>query len=64
VVRCIIIKTKAFKSGSVCNFIMSVEEPLGSLTYLRIWHDNSGKGSTKSWYLNLVDVVDLQTNEK
>lgn len=43
---------------------MSTEEALGPLTYLRIWHDNSGSGNSKSWYLNTVDIVDLQTNEK
>lgn len=55
---------KAFKSGSICNFLMSTEQPLGNLLYLRIWHDNSGLGSNKSWHLNLINVVDLQTNEK
>jgi hypothetical protein len=43
---------------------MGVEEPLGPLTHLRIWHDNSGKGSSKSWYLNVVNVHDLQSNER
>lgn len=43
---------------------MGVEEPLGPLTHLRIWHDNSGKGSAKSWYLNVVNVHDLQSNER
>ncbi|CAF0709342.1 unnamed protein product [Brachionus calyciflorus] len=57
-------KRKAFKAGSICNFIMGVEEPLGSLQYLRIWHDNSGKGDSKSWYLNMITVIDLQTNQK
>jgi len=57
-------KRKAFKAGSICNFLMGVEEPLGPLTHLRIWHDNSGKGSSKSWYLNVVGVHDLQSNEK
>jgi hypothetical protein len=43
---------------------MSTEEPLGALTYLRIWHDNSGSGSSKSWYLNVVNILDLQSNER
>jgi len=55
---------KAFKAGSICNFLMGVEEPLGPLTHIRIWHDNSGKGSNKSWFLNVVGVTDLQSNEK
>ena len=58
------LRRKPFKSGSICNFIMSVDEPLGPLTFLRIWHDNSGSGSSKSWYLNSVSVIDLQTNER
>jgi len=57
-------KRKAFKAGSICNFLMGVEEPLGPLTHMRIWHDNSGKGSAKSWYLNVVSILDLQNNEK
>lgn len=32
--------------------------------YLRIWHDNSGKGHVASWYLNHVVVRDLQTDKK
>jgi hypothetical protein len=55
---------KGFKAGSVINFIMSVEEPLGPLTHMRIWHDNSGSGKSKSWYLNTVCVIDLQNKEK
>lgn len=46
------------------NFIMSVEEPLGPLTYVRVWHDNSGGGKMSSWYLNVVNVLDIQNNEK
>ena len=43
---------------------MSVEDKLGPLSYLRIWHDNSGKGNSASWFLNMVNVMDIQTNEK
>jgi polycystin 1L2 len=53
-----------FKSGSVRNFVMSVESPLGPLLYLRIWHDNSGIKDKASWYLNMINVMDLQTGEK
>ena len=35
--------------------------PLGNLQYLKIWHDNSGKGSSASWYLTYIQVKDLQT---
>jgi hypothetical protein len=37
---------------------------LGNLTYLKIWHDNSGKGDKASWFLNHIIVHDLQTKEK
>ena len=39
--------------------------PLGSLTALKIWHDNSGgTGDDSSWYLKHVIVHDVQTREK
>ena len=34
------------------------------MSYLRIWHDNSGKGKYASWYLKHIIVHDLQTREK
>ena len=34
------------------------------MNYLRIWHDNSGKGKMASWYLKYIIVHDLQTREK
>ena len=37
---------------------------MGSLQYLRICHDNSGKGTKASWYLKFVIVHDLQTRDK
>ena len=37
----------AFQRSSSDVFIMSTAECLGDLTYVRIWHDNSGGG----WYL-------------
>ena len=37
---------------------------MGDLNYIKIWHDNSGKGSMASWYLNHIIVHDLQTREK
>jgi hypothetical protein len=43
---------------------MSVESPLGPLLYLRVWHDNSGHKEKASWYLNMINVMDLQTGEK
>ena len=34
------------------------------MSYLRIWHDNSGKGSKASWFLKYIVVHDLQNREK
>ena len=42
----------------------SVCRPLGSLNYIRIWHDNSGQGSSSSWFLKYIIIRDLQTMEK
>ncbi|KAF0300768.1 Polycystic kidney disease protein 1-like 2 [Amphibalanus amphitrite] len=46
------------------SFVMATPRPLGQLSYLRIWHDNSGKGGAASWYLNFMVVRDVQTGEK
>ncbi|GFN96340.1 polycystic kidney disease protein 1-like 2, partial [Plakobranchus ocellatus] len=55
---------KHIPRGSIFNYVMSVDSCLGPLTFLRIWHDNSGKGKKKSWYLDQVQINDLQTGEK
>ncbi|XP_066301956.1 polycystin-1-like protein 2 [Branchiostoma lanceolatum] len=57
-------KGKIFQRGSVDNFIMSTEKCLGPLQFLRVWHDNSGKGDGKSWYIEKVVIQDLQTDDK
>ncbi|UJR21041.1 hypothetical protein I4U23_024141 [Adineta vaga] len=49
--------------GSIDAFIMSVPKSLGLFNCIRIWHDNSGKGSP-SWFLKYVIIRDLQTMEK
>ncbi|KAK3787395.1 hypothetical protein RRG08_032352, partial [Elysia crispata] len=51
---------EGFGTGSVVHLVMAVPGYLGELETLRIWHDNSGKGSNASWYLDRVDVMDLQ----
>ena len=56
--------TNVLKRASVDSFIMSVKNPLGSLNYMKIWHDNSGKGDYASWFLKYIIVHDLQTREK
>lgn len=51
-------------TGSIMNFILSTEGCLGPLTFLRIWHDNSGNGKSKGWFLDQIQITDLQTGEK
>lgn len=41
-----------------------LRRPLGKLQYLRVWHDNSGRGNYASWYMTAAVVRDIQTNEK
>ncbi|CAF1071686.1 unnamed protein product [Adineta steineri] len=50
--------------GGIDAFVMSVPKSLGLLNYIRIWHDNSGKGTSASWFLKYIIVRDLQTMEK
>ncbi|XP_076075764.1 polycystin-1-like protein 2 [Mytilus galloprovincialis] len=54
---------KTLSRGSINHYIMSVPEWLGPLTYIRMWHDNSGKGRNQGWYLNKIIITDLQTRE-
>ncbi|CAF1090184.1 unnamed protein product [Adineta ricciae] len=49
--------------GGIDAFLMSVPKSLGLLNFIRIWHDNSGKGSSASWFLKYLIVRDLQTME-
>jgi hypothetical protein len=53
---------KLLQRTSVDTFLLSVKNPLGNLSYIRIWHDNSGKNS--SWFLKFIILHDLQTREK
>lgn len=54
---------KILRRGGVDSFIMSVKKPLGDLSFLRIWHDNSGAGKMASWFLKCVIVHDLQSRK-
>ena len=47
-----------------CKSHQAICRPLGLLNYIRIWHDNSGQGSSASWFLKYIIVRDLQTMEK
>ncbi|XP_068248147.1 uncharacterized protein [Palaemon carinicauda] len=56
-------KRKEHTRGSSVQYVMSTEGPLGHLTYLRIWHDNTGKGDKAGWFLDRFTVSDLQTGK-
>ena len=51
------------RSFTVWDGLWCFLRPLGPLTYLRVWHDNSGSGDMASWFLKCVIVHDLQTRE-
>ncbi|KAJ8037623.1 Polycystic kidney disease protein 1-like 2 [Holothuria leucospilota] len=57
-------KRPILRRGGIDRFLMSVERPLGTLNYMRIWHDNSGRGDKQSWYLKYIAIRDLQTKER
>ena len=39
---------------------MATAKPLGDLQHLYIWHDNSGEEDMASWYLNKIEVYDIE----
>uniref|UniRef100_K1QYG6 Polycystic kidney disease protein 1-like 2 n=1 Tax=Magallana gigas TaxID=29159 RepID=K1QYG6_MAGGI len=55
---------KGFETGSVFTYVMTVQDSLGDLTFLNIWHDNSGKGGDASWNLIKVVVEDAHTGKR
>ena len=55
---------QGFGAGSYRTFLMGTPVPLGELTYFRVWHDNSGTGDMRSWFLHKVIVDDLQTKRR
>ena len=54
----------AFRRGDTNSFVMAVPKKLGRLNYIRIWHDNSGEGKFRSWFLSFIVVKDVHTGEK
>ncbi|XP_035699127.1 polycystic kidney disease protein 1-like 2 [Branchiostoma floridae] len=53
---------ETFQAGGVDIFLMAVEESLGDLHRLQIWHDNQG-GDDRAWKLDKVIVRDLQSED-
>ena len=46
------------------NVYFFIRRPLGSLNYLRVWHDNTGWENYASWFITAIVVRDVQTDEK
>ncbi|XP_038068153.1 uncharacterized protein LOC119737688 [Patiria miniata] len=57
-------KRPILQTGCVDRFVMAVPKPLGPLNYMRVWHDNSGKGSGQNWFVAYIAVRDLQTRQR
>ena len=53
---------KMFGRGSIDRFIFHLENSLGSIVKIDMWHDRTGKNS--SWFLDQVRIVDSSTGEK
>lgn len=53
-------KAGLFTTGSVQCFLLTCSEWLGTLSHVRVWHDNSGK--SPSWFLLRVLIRDVFTN--
>ena len=51
-----------FSRGNVDKFMITLPDHLGSLLYMRIWHDNSG--SNPSWFLKKIAVRDLENDHE
>ncbi|XP_067904985.1 polycystin-1-like protein 2 [Heterodontus francisci] len=51
-----------FERGGVDGYLLTTLFPLGDLQSIRLWHNNSG--SSPSWYVNRVTVLDLETDQR
>ncbi|XP_013393442.1 polycystic kidney disease protein 1-like 2 [Lingula anatina] len=51
-----------FKSGKVCNFVLSTPRSLGRLTHLHVWHCQVDDAS--SWHLDKITVYDVTTKDR
>ncbi|CAH3175942.1 unnamed protein product [Porites evermanni] len=49
-----------FQRGSQDTFLLTTPFSMGTIQYIRIWHDNAGG----SWFLSRIMVIDLQTDER
>uniref|UniRef100_UPI00398F81D5 polycystin-1-like protein 2 n=1 Tax=Pristiophorus japonicus TaxID=55135 RepID=UPI00398F81D5 len=51
-----------FERGGVDGYLLTTLFPLGNVQSIRLWHDNSG--SSPSWYVNRVTVLDVETDQR
>lgn len=49
-----------FQRGSQDSFLLTTPFDMGTIQYIRIWHDNTGG----SWFLSRIMVIDLLTDER
>jgi polycystin 1L2 len=52
----------SFKRTSQDSYLVTTAHSLGSLQYIRVWHDNSGPDP--SWFLSEVIIRDVETAEQ
>ncbi len=52
----------SFKRTSQDTYLVTTAHALGSLQYIRIWHDNSGPDP--SWFLSEIIIRDVETGEQ
>ncbi|XP_032892396.1 polycystic kidney disease protein 1-like 2 [Amblyraja radiata] len=55
-------KKPVFQQSSEDEFLLATPFPLGDLTSIRLWHNNSG--SSSSWYINHVIIQDPETEQR
>ncbi|KAI8495091.1 hypothetical protein Bbelb_270770 [Branchiostoma belcheri] len=54
-------RRQLFQGGSVDSFLVSCENPLGPLTHIHVWHDNTGP--SPAWYLSKVVIQHLSSGQ-
>ncbi len=57
------IRPQNFQAGEINSFIMTTPFDIGIPLQLKVWHDNSGKGSKAGWFLAKIVLVDIQTKK-
>ncbi|KAI8506650.1 hypothetical protein Bbelb_160770 [Branchiostoma belcheri] len=54
-------RRQLFQGGSVDSFLVSCENPLGPLTHIHVWHDNTGH--SPAWYLSKVVIQHVSSGQ-